>query len=76
MNLFAPVAVWGFWVLLGVGWMLGELHLKGTAIFILFWLVGFIASRFGFYGTLFTPYVAVLDIVLVLTVFKSDVRLR
>ena len=76
MNLFAPVAVWGFWVLLGIGWMLGELRLRGTAIFILLWLLGFIASRFVFYGMLFTPWLAVLDIVLVLSVFRGDVRLR
>jgi hypothetical protein len=75
MNLLAPVALWGFWILLGAGWMLDELHLKGTAMFLVLWLAGFAGSRFVFYGMLFTPYVAVLDIALVFAIFKGDVRL-
>jgi hypothetical protein len=55
--------------------VLGGLHLKGTAIFLLLWLAGFAGSRFVLYGMLFTPYVAVLDIALVFVIFKSDVRL-
>lgn len=76
MNLLAPVALWGFWILLGAGWVLGELHVKGSAVFVLLWLAGFAGASFVLHGTLFTPYVAVLDIGLVFVIFKGDVRLR
>jgi hypothetical protein len=76
MNPMAPVASLGFWLLLVAGWMLGELHVKGIAVFVLLWLAGFAAVRFAHAGLLFTPYVALLDIVLVFAVFKGDVRLK
>ena len=76
MNPFAPVAVWGFWVLLIVGWMLDELHAKAIAIFILLWAVGFAGLRSQSLGVFFLSYVAPLDIALVLIVFKGDVKLR
>ncbi len=76
MNPFAPVAVWGFWALLATGWMLDELGWKGTAIFSLLWLAAFFGSRFVLSGMLFLPCVAVLDIALVLAIFKGDVRLK
>jgi hypothetical protein len=76
MNPLAPVAMWGFWILLGVGWMLDELDWKGIAIFVLLWLAGYAGSSFVASGMLFTSYVAVLDIALVLVIFKGDVRLR
>ena len=75
MNPLAPLALWGFWVLLAAGWMLDELHLKGTAVFVLLWLGGFLGAGFVLQGMLFTPYVAALDIALVLAIFKGDVRL-
>jgi hypothetical protein len=76
MNVFAPVAIYGFWVLLAAGWLLDELRWKGTAIFVLLWLAGFAADTLAHAGPLFLPCVAVLDIALVLIVFKGDVRLR
>ena len=76
MNLLAPVALWGFWILLGAGWILGELRSKGIAISVLLWLVGFAGSSFVVNGMLFTPYIAILDIGLVFVIFKGDVRLR
>ncbi len=76
MNLFAPVAVWGFWPLLAAGWWLGALRLKGTALFLLLWLAGFEGSRFILHGALFLPYVAVLDIALVFVIFEGDVTLK
>lgn len=76
MNLFAPVALWGFWILLGIGWMLGELHVKSTAVFLLLWIAGFFGSPFVLDGMLFTPYVAILDVALVFAIFKGDVRLN
>ena len=76
MNLFAPIAVWGFWGLVIVGYMLDELRFKAAAILILLWFAGFAWSRFGSLGLLFTPYAAVLDIALVFIVFKGDVKLK
>ena len=76
MNLLAPAAVWGFWILLAAGWAAGELHVKGTAVFLLLWLAGFAASRFVFSAIPFTPYVAVLDIALVFAIFKGDITLH
>ena len=76
MNLFAPIAVWGFWALLLVGCVLDELGVKGAAIFILLWVAGFLAARISSYGALFISYAAVLDIALVFIVFKGDVELK
>lgn len=76
VNLFAPVAVWGFWLLLVAGWIVDELHAKATAIFIALWIVGFAGLRSLSLGVYFLSYVAVLDIALVLVVFKGDVKLR
>jgi len=70
------IAWWGFWALLLVGWMAGELDARRTAGFIGLWVAGRIASGYFLYGLLFTPYLAVLDIALVFMVFKGDVRLR
>jgi hypothetical protein len=75
MNVFAPIAVCGFWILLGAGWFLGELHLRSIAIFVVLWVAGLFLLRLV-NGALFLPFVALLDIVLVLVVFKGDVRLR
>ncbi len=71
----AWIALCGFWVLLAVGVARGELGIKGAATFIVLWLVGFVGARDVLYGQLFAPYVAVLDIALVLVVFKGDVKL-
>ena len=71
----AFVALWGFWILLVVGWVRGELRTRGVVIFLLLWLAGSAVLRFVLYGLLFTPYVAVLDIGLVFTIFKGDVTL-
>jgi hypothetical protein len=71
----AFVALWGFWVLLVVGWVRGDLGVRGTAVFIALWLAGHLAAGLVLYGLLFAPYVAILDIVLVFAIFKGDVRL-
>jgi hypothetical protein len=76
MNWMAPVALGGFWVLLGAGWLLGELHVRRTAVFLSLWLAGYAASRAMLPEALFTPYVAMLDIALVLLIFKGDIRLH
>ena len=69
------VAVWGFWMLLFLGWVRGELGPAGIAIFLGLWLGGFVGLRYiPSIGSLFTSYVAALDIALVFIVFKGDVR--
>ena len=76
MNLFAPVAVWGFWALLVAGWLVDELRLRAIAFLILLWVLGFVGLRSLSLGAFFLPYVALLDVALVFVVFKSDVSLR
>ena len=76
MNLLAPAALWGFWILIAAGLMSGELRRTGTAVFVALWVAGFAASGRVLGGTLFLPYVAVLDIALVLVIFKGDIRLH
>ena len=76
MNPFAPVTFWTFWILLVAGWMMGELQTRGTIVFLLLMAAGLFGSRFVFGGALFIPYMAVLDIVLVLFIFKGDIKLH
>jgi hypothetical protein len=46
-------------------------------LFVVLWGIGYVVSGWLMIGSmLFTSYVAVLDIVLVLLVFKGDVQLR
>jgi len=76
MNPFAPVVFWAFWLLLVAGWMMGELQTRGTIVFLLLMAAGLAGSRFVLGGALFTPYMAILDIVLVLFIFKGDINLH
>jgi hypothetical protein len=71
----AFVALWGFWILLVTGWLRGDLGAKAVSSFVLLWIAGYIAARYVLYGLLFVPYVAVLDVVLVVAVFKRDIKL-
>jgi hypothetical protein len=76
MNPFASVALWGFWGLLVAGWWMDELRLRSIVIFVLLWALGFAGFRALSFGALFLPYVAVLDVALVLIIFEGDVTLR
>jgi hypothetical protein len=64
-----------FWIVLVVGWIFGALGPRLSVVFVAVWLAAFA-------GALRVPYLpfasltAVLDIALVLIVFKGDVRLR
>ena len=74
------VAAWiahvAFWALLLIGVASGELGKKGSALFVALWLAGYLALPLVTSGEiLLTSYLAVLDIVLVFTVFKGDIRL-
>ena len=72
----AWIAQLAFWVLIALGIGHGALSKKAAAILVAFWLAGYVGvPRISWWTwPLVTPYVAVLDIVLVFIVFKGDVR--
>jgi hypothetical protein len=66
--------VFGIVLLIGISTDLG---LRRSAVFVSLWVIGYFGSGlFSSSGLVFVSYVAVLDIVLVLLVFKGDVPLR
>jgi hypothetical protein len=71
----AAVGLWPFWILVAVGLARGDLSLRGAGLILALWLVGRVALGDALAGTLFPPYVAVLDVVFVFVIFKGDVRL-
>jgi hypothetical protein len=76
----AAVAGWiahaAFWTLLLLGAWSDDLRPRAIAAFLILWLAGLVGLPYIPYGSgLFTSYVAVLDVVLVFIVLKSDVRL-
>ena len=72
----APVvAHLAFWALLGTGLALGEVGRKAAATLLVLWCAGFWASAYVPYGPeLFPSVVALIDVGLVLLVFKGDLR--
>ena len=82
----AAVAAWVaqvvFAALVLLGVLFGDLGVKRALVFVALWLVGYFALPAlpfagvkGLAAALFSPYVAVLDIVLAFLVLKGDVRL-
>jgi hypothetical protein len=71
------IAELAFWALLGVGFFSGELRGRSVAMFVIVWALGFVGlPHLGSTRVLLvTPYVGVLDVVLVLVVVKGNVRL-
>ena len=70
------IAHLAFWAL--VGWSIADRRFRRAAVFVALWLIGYAGSGWipGPPATmLFVSYVAILDIALVLLVFKGDVRL-
>jgi hypothetical protein len=66
-----------FWLLLAYGRLTGEVSPRGTIILALAWVAGLVLLPYALYGdALFSPLIAMLDIALVLIIFKGDVRLR
>ena len=76
-SVAALVAQLVFWAILGLGIVFGEISRKAAVIFLALWAVGFfgLPRVSSSSALLVTPYLAVLDIVLVFLVFKGDVRL-
>ena len=73
----AWVAHLTFWILIGYGWISGDLSIRGTVIAMVMWVTAYISQSFvPLGGALFPSFVAIIDIALVLVVFKGDVRLR
>jgi hypothetical protein len=55
----------------------GELGPKKTLLFLALWASGFAARSYLPLGpVLLTPYVAILDIALVLSILRGDIRIR
>jgi hypothetical protein len=66
-----------FWALVARGWLSGELGTRGVVIALALWCAAFLSLSFVPYGTaIFPSVVALIDIGLVLLVFKGDVRIR
>ncbi len=64
-----------FWAVVLAG--LSTLGRRTIAVFVALWIAGYVGARWLPTGDfLFSSYVAVLDIVLVLLVFRGDVSLR
>lgn len=71
---FLPHAV--FLVVLAAGWWLGELSGRRVALFLGLWLVALAVAAVVPGGAFWmTASVALLDIVLILMVFKGDIRI-
>lgn len=66
-----------FWVILAFGLVSGELWPRRAGLFVLAWILGAFVLPYAVpvAALAVTPYVALLDIILVLAVFKGDVRL-
>ena len=63
-----------FFALLLVGWWQAELSYRRIGIFFTLWLVTIVAvSKLPYGGLWMTAVVAVMDIVLVLMIFKKDI---
>jgi hypothetical protein len=77
VSVAAWIARLAFPILLLFGWMRGELTPKSTSVFVILGLIAWIGlPRIVPNGELFvTSALALLDVVLVLVVFKGDVRL-
>ena len=71
----------GYWIAHGAFWVLTAFAAatsgaRRAMVFVALWLAGYAGSAWLDQGaSLFVSYVAILDIVLVLMVFKGDIRL-
>jgi hypothetical protein len=72
----ALVAQLAFWILVIFGTINGTLSKIAAAVFLLLWVAGYLVLPrvASWSGPMVTPWVAVLDIVLVFLVAKGDIR--
>jgi hypothetical protein len=76
-TIAAWIAHLAFWILVVCGRISGELGIRGIFVAVSLWAAAYLGLPFVPYGAAFFPaVVAVLDIALVLLIFKSDVRIR
>jgi hypothetical protein len=72
---FLPHAV--FFVVLAVGWWLGELSSRRVGLFLALYVAAIAASPLVAGGVFWlTAFVALIDVVLILLVVKSDIRIH
>ena len=72
----ALIAYITFWLLLAFGWFSDDIGPIGVGVFVTLWAGGYLGLPYLPNGSaMFASYVAVLDIVLVLMVFKGDLKL-
>ena len=64
-----------FWILLVRGYVADEIGLRGCAIAIALWTIGYFALHRLPYAPPFGTSIAIVDIGLVFLIFKGDVRL-
>lgn len=75
-GIAAVIARWGFWFLIVYGFAWGELRPRLIAVCVALWVIGWLGlPRLAYGDALFTAFVAMLDVVLVLKIFKGDVKL-
>ena len=76
LGIGSLIARWGFWPLLVYGWWSAELPTRRAIVFVILWIlaaVGFSSVPVGAWA--FTTIVAMLDIALVLLIFKRDIKI-
>jgi hypothetical protein len=71
----AIIAHAAFWALVAIGLLIGELRLRWCAVLLSLWLIALFSEPYRPYWLPFSTCVAVLDVALVFTVLKGDVRL-
>lgn len=73
--LASVVAHMAFWILLPYGWFVEELGPRSMVVFVALWLAGWFGLPLlhAQGGAMFFSYVALLDIALVIMIFKGDV---
>ena len=65
-----------FFVLMVAGWYLGRLRSPQIVTLLAVWLAGLLAAGLlALEPPLFTAYVALVDVVLILVIFRGDVRI-
>ena len=69
------VAQAAFWILIVIAFWRRELSATAIGVFVVLWVGAFFCLRAYLYGGPFTVFVALLDIGLVLAIFKGDVKL-